>query len=126
MDTFAITRLYADENGNSRFENMIKPLIPAGEIGWLTAPEAVESIIFRKVIPDYNYDFHQAPARQYIIFLDGEIEIETSLGEIRQFKPGDVLLVEDTTGRGHRSKNLGPAVRKSIFVTLKPSPLKSI
>ena len=121
MENFNITRVYADENGDSRFEEIAKPLVSAGDIGFLSEPEAVESIIFRKVVPSYDYDFHLAPARQYIILLDGEIEIETSLGEKRQFRAGDILLVEDTTGKGHRTRNLLPAVRKSIFVTLKPN-----
>ena len=120
MESFNITRVYADENGESRFADLVKPLVSAGEIGFLSEPEAVESIIFRKVIPGYDYDFHRAPARQYIILLDGEIEIETSLGEKRQFKAGDILLVEDTTGKGHRTRNLLAAVRNSVFVTLKP------
>jgi uncharacterized cupin superfamily protein len=34
------------------------------------------------------------------VLLDGEIEIGTSTGEKRTFKGGDVLLVEDTTGKG--------------------------
>ena len=120
MESFYITRVYADENGESRFADLAKPLVSAGDIGFLSEPEAVESIIFRKVVPGYDYDFHQAPARQYIILLDGEIEIETSLGEKRHFRAGDILLVEDTTGKGHRTRNLLAAVRNSVFVTLKP------
>jgi hypothetical protein len=50
--------------------------------------------------------------------LDGEIEIETSLGDKRIFKTGEVLLVEDTTGKGHKTKNLQPVKRKSIFILL--------
>ncbi|KAA5548797.1 cupin domain-containing protein [Adhaeribacter rhizoryzae] len=119
MEEFSITRVFADENGESHFENISKPLAAAGDIGFLSEPEAVESIIFRKVLPTYDYDFHRAPARQYIILLDGEIEIQTSLGEKQIFKAGDILLVEDTTGKGHRTRNLLSAVRKSIFVTLK-------
>lgn len=119
MEVFNITRVYADENGESCFEDISKPLLSAGDIGFLSEPEAVESIIFRKVLPSYDYDFHYAPARQYIILLDGAIEIETSLGEKRQFKASNILLVEDITGKGHRTRNLLPAVRSSIFVTLR-------
>jgi hypothetical protein len=121
METFAITRIYADANGDSHFQDILIPLKVAGDIGSLSDPAQVESIIFRKVLPNYDYDFHRAPARQYIILLDGEIEIETSLGEKRQFKTGDTLLVEDLSGKGHRTRNLLPEVRKSIFVTLKES-----
>ncbi|MBC3539613.1 hypothetical protein ACFSC6_18995 [Rufibacter sediminis] len=124
MDVFHITRVYADAHGESHFEEMAKPLRSAGDIGFLSEPEEVESIIFRKVLPSYDYDFHTAPARQYIVLLDGEIEIETSLGAKRQFKASDILLVEDTTGKGHRTKNLIPAVRSSLFITLKPNAPK--
>ncbi|GGK73997.1 hypothetical protein ACD591_07355 [Rufibacter glacialis] len=119
MEAFTITRVYADENGDSRFEEITKPLRAEGDIGFLSEPEEVESIIFRKVVASYDYDAHTAPARQYLVMLDGEIEIETSLGEKRQFKASDILLLEDTTGKGHRTRNLLPAVRSSIFITLK-------
>jgi quercetin dioxygenase-like cupin family protein len=117
MEQFPITRVYADPSGESRFEDISIPLTPAGTIGYLSEKHKVENIVFRKVLPGYDYDFHTAPARQYIILLDGEIEIETSLGEKRIFKGGDTLLVEDTTGKGHKTKNLLPIERSSIFIT---------
>ena len=114
--TYKITRTYSDAYGDSHFEDITVPLKDSGPIGFLSEPEAVKDIIFRKVTEEYDYDFHNAPDRQYIALMDGEIEIETSLGAIRQFVPGDVLLVEDTTGKGHRSRNLKKAVRSSIFI----------
>ena len=114
--------MYADENGDSHFEDVQKPLHSAGDIGFLSDAEAADKVIFRKVIPSYDYDFHTAPARQYIVLLNGEIEIETSLGEKRQIKAGNILLVEDTTGKGHRTRNLLVTERKSIFITLANQP----
>ena len=90
----------------------------AGDIGALSATQPVKGIIFREVDPSYDYDFHNAPQRQYIILLDGEIEIETSLGEKKIFKTGDVILAEDTMGKGHKTKNLQSIKRRSIFITL--------
>lgn len=118
MEDYKITRIYTDSNGDSRFEDMSIPLHEGGTIGFLSEAQQVGTIIFRKVIEQYDYDFHNAPARQYIALMDGEIEIETSLGETRIFKPGMVLLVEDTTGKGHRSRNIKEEVRSSIFITL--------
>jgi hypothetical protein len=40
--------------------------------------------------------------------IQGAIEIETTLGEKRQFKAGQVLLLEDTEGKGHRTRNIQP------------------
>ncbi len=115
---FPITRVYSDENGDTRFEEISIPLKDAGEIGKLSEGMPVSSVIFREVEPAYDYDFHNAPQKQYLILIDGEIEIETTLGEKRQFKAGDVLLLEDTEGKGHRTKNLKPEKRKSIFITI--------
>lgn len=118
MEAYTITRIYSDQQGESHFEDIEIPLQDGGPIGFLSEAQAAGTIIFRKVIEQYDYDFHNAPARQYIALMDGEIEIETSLGQRRIFKPGDVLLVEDVSGKGHRSRNIRQEVRSSIFITL--------
>lgn len=118
MEAYTITRIYADATGESHFEDITIPLHDGGPIGYLSDAIEAGTVIFRKVVAQYDYDFHNAPARQYIALMDGELEIETSLGVVRRFAPGDVLLVEDTTGKGHRSRNLRAAVRSSIFITL--------
>jgi hypothetical protein len=117
MEKFTITRIYPDANGDSRFEDIEIELQSGGTIGYLSENYHVENLIFRKVIPSYDYDFHNAPSKQFIILLDGKIEIETSLGEKRIFTAGDVLQVEDIVGKGHRTKNLVPIKRKSLFIT---------
>ncbi|QQO56848.1 MAG: hypothetical protein N838_29280 [Thiohalocapsa sp. PB-PSB1] len=35
------------------------------------------------------------------------VHFEVSDGTIRHFGPGDVTIVEDTSGKGHRSKTVG-------------------
>lgn len=115
---FQITRIYSDADGESRFEDFEVLLKDKGGIGFLSDDEAARSIVFREVAPSYEYDFHNAPDRQYIILLQGGIEIETSLGIKRNFPTGSVLLVEDTVGKGHRTRNLEPGIRKSIFIKL--------
>ena len=113
-----VTRLYSDNNGDSRFEDIEINTQFVGAIGFLSEEIKVQSLLFREVEPKYDFDFHNAPQRQYLVLLDGIIEIETSLGDKRQFKQGDVLLLEDTIGKGHKSRNLEPIKRKSLFITL--------
>jgi len=74
-------------------------------IGFLSGRFQVKEMIFRTVKPDYN-GYHQAPDRQFVVLLDGAVEIETSLGEKRQFQPGRILLIANTTGKGHEVKIL--------------------
>ena len=114
-----VTRVYSDKNGDSQFEDVDIELFDNGEIGRLSKNIDVKSMQFRKVSPDYDYDFHHAPQRQFIVLLDGGVEITTSLGETRQFQTGEILLMEDTTGKGHKTKNLERRERTSIFIHLK-------
>lgn len=113
-----ITRVYSDTDGESHFEDFEVPLKNNGDIGFLSDDQPVKSIVFREVSPSYDYDFHNAPTRQYIVLLEGGVEIETSLGEKRAFNTGEILLMEDITGKGHKTKNIEPKLRKSIFIKL--------
>jgi hypothetical protein len=110
--------VYAGDDGESHFDEVDIPLRDAGSIGRLSERRAVKDIIFRENDADYDFDWHHAPQRQYIVLLDGEIEIETSDREKRRFGGGDILLVEDTTGRGHRTRTINNKPRRSVFVTL--------
>jgi len=113
-----ITRIYSDNRGDSHFETLDIPLVDQGDIGYLSERIVVSNLQFRKVRADYDYDFHCAPQRQYIVLLDGGVEIQTSTGESRKFYPGQILLLEDITGKGHKTKNLEAKERTSLFIHL--------
>ena len=113
-----ITRIYSDINGDSQFEDIDITLKNSGDIGSLSEKFPVKDIVFRETEGNYDYDFHNAPERQFVILLDGIIEIETSSGEKRNFKSGEIILAEDTTGKGHKSKSIDGNLRHSLFVTL--------
>ena len=115
-----VTRIRADDGGVTHFDEIEIPLEDAGPIGRLSLPVAAESVVFRETGADYEYDWHPAPARQLVVLLNGAIEIEVGDGEIRRFGGGEVLLLEDTTGRGHRTRNVGSVPRRSLFVPLDP------
>lgn len=112
------TRIYSDAQGDSRFEECDVALHDRGEIGLLSEDYQVKALQFRENGPEYDYDYHHAPSRQFIFLLDGEIEITTSTGESRIFKGGDILLVEDTTGKCHRARHIKKQTRRSVFVKL--------
>ncbi len=113
-----ITRIYSDAQGESHFEEVNVALEDAGTIGRLSEPLPVTSMVFRENEPGYDYGWHTAPRRQYIVLLDGEIEIEISTGEKRRFAGGEILLVEDVTGKGHRTRHTRPHLRRSLFLPL--------
>ena len=63
-----------------------------------------------------NMDFHPLPERRLIIHLAGEVEIGMSDGTKHVFRPGDVRLMEDVTGRGHTHRDLSPAAATLILL----------
>jgi hypothetical protein len=113
-----VTRIHAGSDGETHFEDVEIPLREAGRIGRLSERFSAKAVIFRETAADYDYDWHPAPERQYIVLLDGEIEIMVGDGETRRFRGGDVLLVEDTEGRGHRTRTVDGRVRRSLFIPL--------
>lgn len=119
IEGMTYTRIYSDTDGESKLEDIQVDLQDNGMIGLLSETFEVIGLQFRENAEDYKWDFHTAPARQFIILLDGEIEIETSLGVVRRFKGGEVLLVEDVSGKGHRTRNITRNLRRSLFIKLK-------
>lgn len=113
-----LTRVYADAGGESHFEDLDIPLTETGALGALSELMPADGVIFRENEPGYDLDWHRAPRRQYIVLLDGAIEITVSDGASRAFRGGDVVLVEDTVGRGHRTRNIRPEHRRSLFIPL--------
>lgn len=111
-----IHNLYEDENGVSHFRDI--------EIEWeterrsskLSATIPVTGLEFRETQGEYKIDWHPAPRRQYIINLDAGVKITASDGEARIIGAGEVILVEDTTGKGHLSESIAGQMRQSIFV----------
>jgi len=63
-------------------------------------------------------DFHNAPRRQYVFYLTASVEIGLGDGSTHVMNPGDVLLAEDTTGRGHTSR----VVKDGISATVRLEP----
>lgn len=113
-----IVRLFTGADGKSHFEDMDIPLEDHGDIGRLSEPIKATGVIFRETSADYDYDWHKAPQRQFIIMLDAGVEVSVGSGESRIIGPGEILLAEDTRGQGHVSRALKNKPRRSVFITL--------
>ena len=111
-----VHNLYADANGESHFRDIEIEWAAEGPAGKTSERLPASGIIFRRTEADYDLDWHPAPRRQYIINLDGGVRITASDGESRVIGAGEVILVEDTTGKGHLSKSIENKLRHSMFV----------
>ena len=114
-----VTRIFTGSDGESHFEDMDIPLRDLGPVGAMSRLIEATGVVFRETGPDYDLDWHNAPRRQFVLMLSGgEVEIEVGDGSKRRLGPGDILLAEDTTGRGHISRAVDDQPRVSIFITL--------
>jgi len=108
-------RLFADNAGESHFADVeieftdtdytasapplgLSSTSSATRFGFMNAPAGWES------------DWHPSFARNFFVVINGEWEVTASDGETRRFGAGSLLLVEDTTGKGHKSRVVSASI----------------
>jgi hypothetical protein len=109
--TFIVTDMYTGPDGLTHLRNNQMKL---GEL------EKAAAIVIGRIAanPAFSSDWHNAPQRRYVVPLSGRFEVEVSSdGTIKSFGPGDILLAEDTTGKGHKTRTVGGDC-VSLFVEL--------
>ena len=112
-----IVRIYTGDDGESHFEDIDLPYEQM-ETSERTAVENAENIHFRRYQPGSFIDWHRAPRRQYVITLEGQVEVGLGDGTKRIFSTGDVLLADDLTGRGHTTAVYGDKQRVSVAIPI--------
>jgi uncharacterized cupin superfamily protein len=113
-----IHNIYADAKGESHIRDLHVEWVRSGPAGKISESVPVLSMAFRMTDGSYNLEWHNAPRRQYIINLEGSVEITTSDGESRVIGPGEIILAEDTTGKGHLSKAVAGGARRSLIIPI--------
>ena len=66
-----VTRLYTGADGESHFEDVEVALEDLGDIGALSELIPATGLVIRETGPDYDFDWHNAPRRQYVVVLSG-------------------------------------------------------
>jgi hypothetical protein len=61
-------------------------------------------------------NWHTAPRPQFAINMIGSLEVEISDGSRVQIGPGDLVYLEDTSGKGHVTRVLSPVTNLFIHV----------
>lgn len=109
--------LYTDDDMKSYFKEIQVDAETSQPLGNYSKKYSVKNMIFREFEKGASFDWHTAPQPQYIVYLEGEVEVEASGGEKRTFKPGEVLFATDLVGEGHITRTLTKG--RSIIVTTK-------
>ncbi len=105
-------RIYADTEGGSHFDtvnvsqNLATGAPPAAPF-YVSGDNPATKYRFYTFQPGWIGDWHPCPARQFLALMSGAVEMETTDGTIRRLGPGDLVLLEDTTGKGHVTRNIG-------------------
>ena len=71
---------------------------------------AVESMFLFAVPAGTEVPAHNAPQRYIAIVVSGEAEVVASDGDTKRFQPGELLLCDDLTGKGHVTRAISDAV----------------
>ena len=107
-------RIYTGDDGQTHFEDLDLPSERAVHSGMQVTP----GVNFRRFEPGYFSDWHNAPRRQYVITLSGEMEVGIGDGTKRRFGAGDVLMADDLTGQGHTTAVVGDQPRVSVTIPI--------
>ena len=103
-----ITRMYADETGETHFETIDNTLVAgAGVVKGLPATGVVRFNLYPATLKG---DFHTCGCRMYLVVLrGGGLEIEVTDGSKVQLRPGDIMYFDDVKkqSKGQKGRALG-------------------
>jgi hypothetical protein len=115
-------RIAPAPDGGSEFAEFLVPLpntsrFPSGRTVTRSELIPADGVTLNELPEVLSLDLHPAPRSQLVIVLSGTVEVETSNGEKRRFRAGDLVFADDAGTRGHKTSTVdGPA--QLLFVHL--------
>ena len=104
-----VVHIYAGEDGVSHVSRVRVVGSPK------TLP--IDSVIASSIAQGVE-DWHKAPAKTFTINVVGDIEAEVGDGTRVKIGKGDLVYLEDLTGKGHVTRLLTPVA--NLFIRMKP------
>ena len=104
-----MTRIYTGTDGLTHSERVEMKLTPNG-----TSTMKATGVEFSSRPTAPAGDWHTGPRRQFVITLSGRAELEVANGQKVPIEPGNINLIEDTTGKGHITHNLADRIVVTI------------
>ena len=114
MSILSYFHLYTDADGESHFAEKPFDFEYRGDIegrGGITVNElkGVKGAAIYRLKKGTVEDWHTAPRKQFGFVIQGEADITASDGQVIRLAPGRVILIDDTTGKGHITAGVGDA-----------------
>ncbi|ARU04560.1 hypothetical protein CCO03_07605 [Comamonas serinivorans] len=122
---FTVTELFTDHDGRARFRDHTLSLDEGTPVSRLTRLAASGGCQWRESPAGFASSFHCTGEPQWLIVLQGQMEIGLQDGSTRVFGPGQVFYSNDTLPEGavfddrvhgHRSRLLGEQPLRTLFV----------
>ncbi len=112
---YSMQLLYTGPDGQAYVKDIQVAAKPNGVVDLLPT-SAVE---IHRTPAGFSIGWHVERRRQYLITLSGHGEIDIAGGKKIMLGPGSILLVENTTGKGHETRTVGKEPWVSLWLPLK-------
>ena len=125
MTALTLPELFTDIDGRARFRGAAVALDEGTPLTRLSALQASGGCQFRRSPAGFASDFHCTTTPQWLVVLQGRMEIGLQDGSTRVFGPGECFYSNDTLPpgatfdaklHGHRSRLLGDDALVTLFV----------
>ncbi|HMN94624.1 MAG TPA: hypothetical protein PKC60_15460 [Hydrogenophaga sp.] len=125
MNQYTQVVLYTDDEGVARFREEAVPLSEGTPAARLSALMSASGVQWRQSPVGFASDFHCTGAPQWLVVLQGCMEIGLQDGSSRRFGPGQMFFSADTLPQGevfdparhgHRSRQVGDEPLVTLFV----------
>lgn len=111
-ETLTYLHLYTDSKGVTHFRDekfefhtMNQPgTMPDFSSHDLAGVQGASLVRLKKGVVE---DWHTAPRTQFAVVVQGIVQLTASDGEVRKLTTGMMALLDDTTGKGHKTEALG-------------------
>ncbi len=102
-------KLVAEADGNSRWRDVDVALrersfAPPAQAIEISDSLPASAALFLRLRAGWNQPVHPTPLWQTLICVAGAVRVTASNGEARDIGPGDVWMMQDTSGQGHHTK----------------------
>ncbi len=116
--------VYTDGNGQTHFREMrlefdLHDFAPPSLPVEISQDFDVSSVKFLRAAPGWDENFHTTPVQQFAICVAGNMKITVSNDQSKDLNTGDVMLLSDLTGKGHRAVASEPEGAMLMMVALK-------
>lgn len=112
-EQLAYHHLYTDAQGETHFASrqfefkQRQDIIGVASIN-VSELQGVRAAMLYNLASGAVEDWHNTPRKQFAFVVQGQVEVTASDGEVVHLEPGGIMLLDDTTGKGHVTANVGP------------------